>query len=130
MIGGADVVYDAVGTRTGLDLALRSARAWGRVCLVGSPGNLGHLDVTAVWSRNVEVRGTLAYGREAAYGGLHTFDLVTRLLQDGPSPPVQRLVTHRFPLSEVRQALATVCGKGVGRPGKVVFTAVQGGTSA
>ncbi len=130
MIGGADVVYDAVGTRTGLDLALCATRARGRLCLVGSPGNLAHLDLTAVWSRDVEVRGTLAYGHEPAYGGLHTFDLVIRLLQDGRLFPIQRLVSHRFPLSEVAQALATVAGKGAGRPVKVVFEGVQGGTSA
>ncbi len=130
MIGGADVVYDAVGTQAGLDLALRATRAQGRVSLVGSPGVLSRLDVTGIWSRNVEVRGSLAYGKESGYGGLHTFDLVMKLLQDRPQVPLGRLITHRFSLSQVQEALATLTGHGAGHPGKVVFVNAQEGRSA
>lgn len=127
LIGGADVVYDAVGSREGLDLALRATRAGGRIALVGSPGKLSSLDVTGIWAKGVTVSGTLAYGREAEEGGRHTFDVAMSLLDGGAAPPIERLITHRFPLREFRSALATVAGRGLGRPGKVVFVGVGEG---
>jgi threonine dehydrogenase-like Zn-dependent dehydrogenase len=103
---GVGLVFDAVGNPEGLRLALASAARGGRVNLVGSPGILARLDVTPVWTHEIRLTGSLGYGREEGMGGRHTFDLVLERLAERPDLPLPDLITHRLPLSHVREALA------------------------
>jgi threonine dehydrogenase-like Zn-dependent dehydrogenase len=121
-VGGFDVVLDCVGSASSLDLAFRHARAGGRVVVLGGPGVLANLDWTLVWIRELLIAGSFVYGREHAQPGEpHTFDLALRLLAEHPELPVADLVTHRYPLSEWREAIRTSLARRRGA-GKVAFT--------
>jgi L-iditol 2-dehydrogenase len=103
---GLPLVFDAVGTAQGLELALGAAGRGGTVNLVGSPGLLRRVDATAIWAREVTVTGSLGYGREHGHEGVHTFALVLDRLSRHPELPLAQLISHRLPLTEVRAALA------------------------
>ena len=93
LLGGVDVAVDAVGSTTSTDLALRSARAGGRVVLSGmpSPG----ADLSPAWFRELEVAGTYASTGDA-------FEVALRLAAEAPLDDV---VGGRYPLHRWREAL-------------------------
>ncbi|HEY7982730.1 MAG TPA: zinc-binding dehydrogenase, partial [Ktedonobacterales bacterium] len=119
LVGGFDVVYDALGTASSLQSALRWAREGGAVVLLGTRPEPLRLDLTPVWYREVELLGGWRHGAENAPGGHgrdafgygeggreSTFLVAARLMREQRLTP-ERMVTHRFPLGEYRQALAT-----------------------
>lgn len=120
--GGFDVVVDAVGTAATLDLGLRFARTGGRIVVVGGPGVIRDLDWTLVWTRELRLVGSFMHGRESSVGGQpHTFALALSLLDEHPELPIGELVTHQYPLSRWRDAMAVSLSRRRGS-GKVVFS--------
>lgn len=104
--GGFPLVFDCVGNRGSLSQSLRWTAPRGRVVVLGCSAEISKLDLTFVWARELEVRGFLGYGTEVWRGErLHTFEVVQRLLVEGGAP-VERLVTHAYPLDRYREALA------------------------
>jgi len=103
--GGFPLIYDCVGKKESLDQALRYASPRGRVVMLGCSAQLSSLDLTLLWARELEVRGFLGYGKER-WGGeeRHTFEVTRELLLE-VGIPVDRLVTHIFPLAQYRDAL-------------------------
>lgn len=101
--GGVDAVFDCIATPATLDLALRLLRGRGTLVLVGTAGRQ-RIDWSLVWWRELSVRGSVVYGREA--DGSRTFETVRDWLAD-PDYPVDMIVTHRFPLDRYADALAT-----------------------
>lgn len=122
LTGGFDLVFDGVGSRASVDASLRVVAPRGRLVLLGTAGELEHLDLTLAWARELRVIGSYVYGREASLPGApHTFDhLLGRLVEPG-APPVAELVTHRFGLDQWRRALAVSTGRGRHASVKVVF---------
>lgn len=105
IVGGFDVVYDAVGREQTIHDALRWTRSGGAVVLVGIDYRPMKLDLTPVWYQEVDLIGTAWHGQEMWEGRrMSTFDLVTEWLQRGDLQ-LERLITHRFPLSQYPQAL-------------------------
>ena len=104
LTGGADVVFDCVGSSASLEASLEMVRPRGRVVLVGMPGRL-HVDLASLWHREVELVGTYAYGTERAPGadGVSTFALA---LETVGSLSTGRLVSARYPLERFEEALA------------------------
>jgi threonine dehydrogenase-like Zn-dependent dehydrogenase len=120
--GGFAQVYDAVGSRRSLADAMRVAEPGGRLVLVGGPGEVGGLDWTLAWSRELRIDGTYVYGDESSLpGSPHTFDEAIRLLLANPELPLAELVTHRFRLEEWRRAMAVSLSRGRSGALKVVF---------
>ena len=118
LVGGFDVIYDTVGSAKSLRQALRWVRGGGTVVLVGRHMKAMHLDLTPVWHQEVTLLGAGTHGTEmwpgtqgfSAWGGenggrVSTFALTASLIREKRLTP-QRLITHRFPLREVRRALA------------------------
>lgn len=104
--GGFSRIYDCVGTRSSLDQALRYAAPRGVVILLGCAGQIRKLDLSLVWARELTIRGFVVYGRERWRGGeRHTMEVTQELLA-GTDAPLAEMVTHVFPLSEYRHALA------------------------
>ncbi|HVL98180.1 MAG TPA: alcohol dehydrogenase catalytic domain-containing protein [Egibacteraceae bacterium] len=68
LLGGADVAFEATGASGGLNLALRTVRAGGRVVLAGLP--TARADLTPVWFRELELVG--AYATGGTSGHAHT----------------------------------------------------------
>jgi threonine dehydrogenase-like Zn-dependent dehydrogenase len=119
LVGGFDVVYDTLGTESSLRQALLWAREGGTVVLSGRPQRWIRLDPTLIWSREVSLVGVVAHGAERWPGGaeiapnivsggrVSTFTLAAQMMREKLLTP-ERLVTHRFPLREVRAAITTM----------------------
>ncbi len=102
LLGGFDVVFDAVGSGQSLRDALRWTRARGSVVLVGAEMRPGRFDYTPLWHQEIEVLGVYGHGTEA--DGRTSFDHAAELLAD-PEFPVEGLVTHRLPMDAWQDAV-------------------------
>ena len=103
--GGFPLIYDCVGSRESLAQALRYASARGRVVLLGCAAQLAMIDLSFLWSRELDVKGFVGYGMERRRDGdAHTFEITQQLLVE-TGAPVHRMITHLFPLGQFRDAL-------------------------
>jgi threonine dehydrogenase-like Zn-dependent dehydrogenase len=126
ILGGYDVIYDCVGSAQTVGDSLRWARARGAVVLVGIDLGVLKVDLNPVWYQEVDLIGSYASGIEHWRGRtIHTFDLVIEMLQEGVLT-TQGLITHRFPLSDVKQAVSTALDKRTGAI-KVTLETNRGG---
>jgi threonine dehydrogenase-like Zn-dependent dehydrogenase len=101
LLGGVDVALDCVGTKSSLDLALRTTRAGGRVVLAGMPA--AGADLAPVWFRELEIVGAYATGTERnGNGPRRTFDLAIDLAAEAP---LEGMVGAEYPLSRWREAI-------------------------
>ena len=114
LLGGYDVIYDVVGSGQTLKDSLRWARAGGMVMVVGISPKLLKTDLSPIWHQEVTLMGTMAHGIEEWEGErIHDYDLVMGWMRDGKLP-TDGLITHRFPLAEYKQAVATATDKSTG----------------
>ena len=121
IMGGFDIVYDCVGKPQTLGHALRWARAGGAVVLVGVHLAPMNIDLTPLWSWEIDLVGLFAHGGEEWQGErLSTFDLVVHLLREGKLN-FDGFITHSFPLSEYRQAFLTAMDQARSHTFKVIF---------
>jgi threonine dehydrogenase-like Zn-dependent dehydrogenase len=58
VLGGADVTFDCVGSGRTIDDAMRFTRARGAVIVVGMPGVAQDVDWTAMWHKELTLRGS------------------------------------------------------------------------
>jgi threonine dehydrogenase-like Zn-dependent dehydrogenase len=102
LMGGVDVAMDCVGSKSSLDLALRTTRAGGRVVLAGIPA--ASPDLTPLWFRELELVGAYTGGIETLPGGerRHVFDVAIDLALENP---IDQIVGATYPLSRWREAL-------------------------
>jgi threonine dehydrogenase-like Zn-dependent dehydrogenase len=118
LLGGVDVAIECVGSKSALDLALRTTRAGGRVVLSGIPG--GGADLTPLWFRELELVGAYTGGTEDVGGERRrTFDIALEIAT--MAPMLQDLVGAVYPLSRWREALDHALGAGKLGTFKVAF---------
>jgi len=122
LTGGADVVVDCVGTGMSIEQAVAITRPRGRVVLAGMPGNV-HLDLTALWHKEVHLAGAYAYGVEAPpaapeRAGARTFALAFDLVSEAG---LGRLVGARYPLERYTEAMSHAADAGRRGTVKVAF---------
>jgi threonine dehydrogenase-like Zn-dependent dehydrogenase len=80
------------------------------------------LDVTPVWYQEVDLLGAVGHDLVTWQGeSVSTFELAMRWMQSGQLR-CERLLTHRFPLDQYRQAFAVAVDKRTHRSIKVAFT--------
>jgi threonine dehydrogenase-like Zn-dependent dehydrogenase len=102
LLGGVDVAIECAGSKSALDLALRTTKAGGRVVLSGIPG--GGADLTPLWFRELELVGAYTGGMENVEGGTrHSFALALELASS--LPMLEGLVGATYPLDRWREAL-------------------------
>jgi threonine 3-dehydrogenase len=96
---GFDVVLEMSGAPSALTAALKGARMGARVSLLGLPSNPVTLDL----AEDVIMRGLTLQG----ITGRRLFDTWerTRALFASGRLPLQKIITHRLPLSEVGRAM-------------------------
>jgi threonine dehydrogenase-like Zn-dependent dehydrogenase len=89
-----------------LDDALRSTRPRGTIVIAGCQGIVPRIDLTFVWSRELRIAGTVAYGWCDDRRGKRrrTFDVTIDLVADDAAR-LAPLVTHTFPLERYRDAV-------------------------
>ncbi len=120
-VGGFDSCLVCIGGRRGMEDALRFTRAGGTVVLLGAASKLDGVDWTPLWLKELTVRGSLTYGdHHHASPHTHAFNEASDLIATG-RVKIESLLTHSFPLSGYRRALATAMDKGGARSVKVAF---------
>ncbi len=117
LAGGADLVFDCVGSSDSLNNALRMTRPGGRIVLVGMAGPT-NIDLTPLWHREVSLTGVYAYGVEPFLNGRRTFDAAIEL---AGSAHLGRLVSARYTLDRYTEALEHAANAGRRGAVKVVF---------
>jgi len=118
-MGGADRVFECVGSAPAMEDAVRLARPGGEVTLVGMPAARSCLDLSALWYKEVSLAGSYAYGVEEYEGErINSFELALRI---APEIKLETMIGPRFRLREYREAIAAA--RAAGREGhvKVVF---------
>jgi threonine dehydrogenase-like Zn-dependent dehydrogenase len=117
LTGGADVVFDCVGSAASIDSALRITRPGGRIVLVGMAG-VTRIDLTPLWHREIALQGAYAYGIEPMLGGRRTFEAAFELVA---ARSLGSLVSARYPIHRVDDAIAHAADAGRRGAVKVVF---------
>jgi threonine dehydrogenase-like Zn-dependent dehydrogenase len=109
--GGFPLIFDCVGSDQTIKQSLRYAAPRARVVMLGCAAELKKLDLTFVWARELEVKGFLGYGMEDwRRERQHTFQITHDLLLE-TGAPVDKMVTHVFPLAEYKNALSTAANR-------------------
>ncbi|MGH9045514.1 MAG: zinc-dependent alcohol dehydrogenase [Acidimicrobiales bacterium] len=118
LCGGADVVFDCVGSAQSIQSALSIVRPRGTLVLVGMPGRLA-VDLAPLWHREVRLLGAYAYGTETLPTGARpTFSLA---MEVAAAKSTGRLVTTTYPLDRFEEALAHAGSAGRRGAVKIAF---------
>lgn len=112
-VGGADVTFDCVGSGSTLDDGMRFTRAEGRLIVVGMPGLASGVDWTAMWHKELDVKGSYTCDDP-------TFERAISLAATIESE-LAPLVGPVFPLEAYRDALSTAFDAGSAGVVKVAF---------
>jgi L-iditol 2-dehydrogenase len=109
---GADLAIVASGSKAAIMQALGSIRRGGRVCLFGVPsrGSVLGYDISELYNAGQQI--------VTSYGADET-DTKAALEFIASNPRIERLVTHRFPLSDFDRAVEAAAG---GEAMKVLLT--------
>ncbi len=127
VIGGAQAVFDCIGSSQSIDDSVRFTNAGGTMVLIGMPGIPSNIDWTAIWYKELSVHAAYAYGLEQVNGsadsgtpGVHTVASALKMLGswgDRLSP----LVGEPFALSDYREAFREALFSGRRGAVKTVF---------
>lgn len=122
LTGGADVVFDCVGSSDSIGASIAMTRPGGTIVLVGMPARVT-LDLTPLWQQQIRLQGAYAYGVEptldsASGAGVRTFaaaaELVARL-------DLGQLVSARYPLARFADAIDHAAHAGARGAVKIAF---------
>jgi 2-desacetyl-2-hydroxyethyl bacteriochlorophyllide A dehydrogenase len=104
-----DVVLESVGGAANtLDVAVRASRPGGTICLLGLYTKpIAFPSIIAI-ARELTIKGSLVYNRS---GSRADFDVVVDLLQRHGAQLAETIITHRFPLDRIGEALETASDK-------------------
>lgn len=120
MIGGADVVFDCVGTGESLANAMKFCKGRGTVVAAGT-SHIALVDTTALWFSELSVLG--AYGRqfeELDGERRHTYEIVFDLIKKGRLD-ISGLRVETFAPSQYREALSAVGRRSTSGVCKIAF---------
>jgi len=115
--GGAPLVIDCVGSASSLADALAVAAPGGKVVLAGMPAP-AHLDLTALWQREISLAGSYTYGPEPAAGNRHSFELAIELAREAK---LERLLSATYPLERASEAISHAAAAGRRGAVKIAF---------
>lgn len=110
---GVDVAIEAVGVPATFDICQSIVTAGGRIANVGVHGKSVDLNLQTLWSHNITLTTRLV--------DTVTTPMLLKVVRSGKLEP-QRLVTHRFRLSEAMAAYDTFADAARDRALKVVLT--------
>ncbi|WP_210529453.1 L-threonine 3-dehydrogenase [Rubellimicrobium arenae] len=110
MVQGFDVGLEMSGNQRALDQMVESLVMGGRIALLGIPPGKSPVDWSRIVFKAITIKGV--YGREI----FETWYKMIAMLENGLD--VRRVITHRFPVSQYREAFETMRS---GQSGKVVL---------
>lgn len=118
LTGGADVVFDCVGSADSIGASLEMVRPRGTIVLVGMPGRVS-VDLASLWHREVRLAGAYAYGTESVgKGSRPTFELA---LEAVAAMRTGRLVSATYPIERFEEAVAHAGAAGRRGAVKIAF---------
>ena len=128
LLGGADVVYDTIGSAECVAVDLRVARPRANVVITGV-NKPARFEWTPLYFKEIGILGANAFGLETwdgkrKHGMEHYLDMVNERGLD-----LSRLVTHRFRLEQYQEALLLAHRKGRHAAVKAVFDFTHEGAS-
>jgi threonine dehydrogenase-like Zn-dependent dehydrogenase len=108
LLGGVDIAFECTGGAGGLDSALRLVRAGGTVVVSGMPS--GHVDLTPLWYRELQLVGAYASDSGGPDGSRPDF---AEAIELAGTAPLDGWVEPAYPLARWREALghATEAGR-------------------
>ena len=116
--GGFDVTFDCVGSSDSIEQALEITKAGGTVILSGMPSQ-ARIDLSPLWHKQINLRGTYAYGTEHHNGNtLRTFELALSTMD---KLSLDRLVSVIYPLEDFEEAINHARGAGARGAVKIAF---------
>jgi len=118
LLGGFDIIYDAVGNDRTIQNALRLVKGKGTVVILGINFQPGKIDYTPIWHQEIKVTGINCHATE--YDGKTSFDVAAKLLET-KKINTEGMITHRFPLERYREAIETFLSKGKTKAIKIVI---------
>lgn len=111
MVGGADIVYECVGSANSIDDSLRLTRSGGTVVLMGLAAIPKGVDWTPIWLNELTIKGSYWCGTETFQGRrMRTFQLALDWMAEGKLD-LASMVTHRFRLDDYKRALTVTANK-------------------
>lgn len=104
MVGGADRVFECVGSESSIRDALTMTKSGGHLVLVGVP-NTVKLDWTPMTVKEVTIKASYAYNHAEKFDGKQqsTFEIALNFMNQGKTD-LEWMVTHTFPLAEYKRA--------------------------
>jgi threonine dehydrogenase-like Zn-dependent dehydrogenase len=120
LTGGADIVFDCVGSGASLSQSLAIVRPRGKVVLVGMPSRAS-IDLAPLWHREIALIGAYAYGTERVTGGMAPFRTFPLAIEVASAAHTGRLVSAGYPLDRFEEALRHAGGAGHRGAVRVVF---------
>lgn len=119
--GGADIIYECVGTEKSIHDALRFTRNGGKIVILGLASIMNKIDWTTIWLNELDIQGSFAYSTEEYQGKKwRTLGITIQLMKEG-KVDLSPMVTHQYPLSRYKEALQTATSKGRGDVMKILF---------
>jgi len=118
--GGANLVYETTGLADRMENALAFTGEGCKLVLTGVNQPWG-FNMTPLWYKDINIRGTVFSGREAYNGDFReTFDIAMELILENGIPH-QDLITHRFTLSDYPQAFTALMDRAASKAVKAIF---------
>ena len=104
MVGGADQVFECVGSESSIGNALAMTRSGGRVVLIGMPSTL-RLDWTPISVKELTVNASWGYHHAEKFDGKmqSTFEIALNLMNQG-KVDLEWMITNVFRLEEYKSA--------------------------
>jgi threonine dehydrogenase-like Zn-dependent dehydrogenase len=111
ILGGYDIVHDSIGSGRTIEDALRWVKSRGAVIFSGVELGTPKLDMAPVWHQEIRITGINCHGQEGRGGISRTsFDEAVELIQGG-KVRTSELISHRFPIGEIRRAVEVMTHK-------------------
>jgi threonine dehydrogenase-like Zn-dependent dehydrogenase len=123
--GGADIVFDCVGSAESIAQSLAMVRPRGTVALVGMPGKV-HVDLAPLWHREVRLAGAYAYGTERDAEQQVTTPTFALALELAAAKRTGQLVSATYPLTRFEDAVAHAGAAGRRGSVKIAFDVAKG----
>lgn len=122
LVGGADLVFECIGSEESVDDPIRFTKSGGKMVLVGLAAIPKRVDWTPIWFKELEVKGSFGRSTEIYQGEqILTYQVALKLMVEGKLD-LSPLLTHKFTLANYREAIATTANKSRNNVVKTVFT--------
>lgn len=120
-VGGAQLVYECVGSARSIDDSLRLTRSAGTVVLVGLASVPKGVDWTPIWLNELKVQGSCWCSTETFKGEkIRTYQLALDWMSAGKLN-LDEMLTHHFKLVDYKDALRQTSQRGRQRMIKSAF---------